>query len=67
MELLEQMEDMGRRAKEASYLLGRLGTEEKIRDFWQRQTDFWHIQNPFWQPMLLIWRTAGSAACIRGF
>ena len=29
MELLEQMEDMGRRAKEASYLLGRLGTEEK--------------------------------------
>ena len=29
MELLEQMEDMGRRAKETSYLLGRLGTEEK--------------------------------------
>ena len=29
MELLEQMEDMGRRAKEASYLLGRLGAEEK--------------------------------------
>lgn len=29
MELLEQMEDMGRRANEASYLLGRLGTEEK--------------------------------------